>query len=484
MLRYTVKRLLFFVPSVFFISVICFVLVRSMPGDMVDFMIRAQTEEQGRSRESTTQYEKRYREKAAELGTDLPAFYIEQTSLAFPDSFSYEWNPIKKSVIRSLVRENGNFPAAHAWYAHLLRTQEELYATDSPFSDRQALIDAKRILSRLLYLEKIPDAVNAWHEFSGIADSDSLANIRFAGLIANSNPLLENIQDRSNRWKNYVPVLRFHSRCAYGVWLFGDGNLRKGIIRGDFGVSLIDKKNINTALAERIGLTITLSLVSVFLAFLVAVPLGILSALYHNTIFEKTVNAIIFILYALPSFWVASLCIMWLAGGNGVAWFAPYGTGKITPGMDTWDILWLKWRHFALPIFAWTYGGIAFITKQMQTAIRENMDKLYTLSAVARGLSLKTVVLRHVLPNSLRPLITMMANILPGLIGGSVVLETIFSLPGLGEWAYRGFFHRDVPVIMAVLFWSTILTLTGYLISDLLLAYTDPKVRFKSNKTT
>jgi len=146
--------------------------------------------------------------------------------------------------------------------------------------------------------------------------------------------------------------------------------------------------------------------------------------------------------------------------------------------MSLAEILHERWKHFALPIFAWTYGGIAFITQQTKTAVLENMGQLFTRSAIARGLPFKTILFKHVLPNSLRPLITMLANILPGLIGGSVILETIFSLPGLGEWAYRAFLYRDFPVIMAVLFWSSLLTLSGYLISDILLAFTDPKIRF------
>lgn len=480
MIKYTVKRLLFFIPSVFFISVMCFLLIRSMPGDVVDHLIRDQTDE--RANDAKEVFTQKYRQKASELGTDLPSFYVELSSLSAPRHLSYEWNPVRKNVISAFIDETGNVKTSEAWYNSVENINAHLYKYGGLSLDKQLVIDAKKTADKLLYESDAEEISILLIELKAILEMDTVYHRYSSTWITEAETNWKNLQEQKSTWKNYIPVLRFHSPCAYDIWLFGDGKNNRGVIRGDFGTSLIDRKPVNDSLLERIGLTVILSLISVFLAFLVSVPLGVVSALYNNSIFEKTISTIIFVFYALPTFWVASLSIMWLAGGDGLDWFSPYGTGKITPDMNVWDIIVLKWKHFALPIFAWTYSGIAFITKQTKTAVLDNTERLYIKSAIARGLPFKQVLWKHVMPNSLRPLITMVANILPGLIGGSVVLETIFSLPGLGEWAYRAFLYKDFPVIMAVLFWGSLLTLTGYLVSDILLAVTDPKIRFTSNK--
>ena len=481
MIKYTVKRLLFFIPSVFFISVLCFLLIRSVPGDTVDFIIRSQTDEQSRG-DSHDLFTKKYREKAHELGADLPTFYIELSTLATPRDLSYEWNPVRKDIISKLIEKTGNAKAAEVWYSSVESMDAQLQKFGYLSTDKQWAIDAKRAADKLLYIHEEEEIKESLAELKDILETDTVYQKQTSAWITKAELDWGNLQNNQTRWKNYIPLPRFHSRCAYDIWLFGDGKSNRGVIRGDFGVSIIDKKPVADSLLERIGLTVTLSLISVVLAFLVSIPLGILSAVYNHTAFEKVISTVIFIFYALPSFWVASLSIMWLAGGDGLDWFAPYGTGKITAEMNLWEIIALKWKHFSLPIFAWTYSGIAFITKQTKIAVLDNTEKLYVKSAIARGLPFKHILWKHIMPNSLRPLITMGANILPGLIGGSVILETIFSLPGLGEWAYRAFLYRDFPVIMAVLFWGSLLTLTGYLVSDILLAVTDPKIRFTSHK--
>lgn len=477
MLKYTVKRILFFIPAVFFISVLSFMLIRAVPGDTVDFIIRSSTDETA-NRDSPENFKKKYREKAAELGTSLPAFYISLGQFSKPKELAYEWNPVRKEICEKLIDQTGNADASLAWYNQLERMDNAIQKFGSRSKDPQAVIDAGRISQAMLYSADRMELNAKLDELSFILETDSAHKAYTRQWIIDSRQALEKLETAQTNWKNYIPVLHFHAQSAYGIWLWGNGKNQKGILRGDFGNSILDGKPVSSSMGERLGLTLLLSLISVILSYLIAVPLGLISAVYQGTFIEKGISTLTFLLFALPSFWVAGLSIIWLAGGDGLDWFSPYGAGEIVPGMSLAEILHERWKHFALPIFAWTYGGIAFITQQTKTAVLENMGQLFTRSAIARGLPFKTILFKHVLPNSLRPLITMLANILPGLIGGSVILETIFSLPGLGEWAYRAFLYRDFPVIMAVLFWSSLLTLSGYLISDILLAFTDPKIRF------
>jgi peptide/nickel transport system permease protein len=477
MLKYTVKRILYFIPAVLVISVITFMLIRAVPGDMADALIRSQTDELS-LRDAPGLYEKKYREKARELGTDLPAFYVEISSCAYPRSLAYEWNPVKKEVITNLIRQTGESSKAYSWYSHLEFYDRIAGKYGKTYPDAQERIDLERGLHRLLHTHDKAEIQSVLNEMKAIALSPSAEGNYVRSKLEELRAEFESLYTSPQIWKNYIPTLRFHSQCAFGVWLMGNGSTHRGILRGDFGSSVINGKPVKQSLSEKIGLTLGLSLLSILLAFIIALPLGILSFLYHGSIAEKIITGFLFMLFTLPSFWVASLCIMWLTGGDGLNWFAPYGTGKVTPDMDIFEIIRLKWTHFALPLFAWTYGGLAFISKQMQTSLLQHADREYITAAIARGLSFRRVLFGHLLPNSLRPLITMAANILPALMGGSVVLETLFSLPGMGEWAYRAYLMRDFPVIMAVVFWSSVLTLTGHLISDILLAWSDPKIKF------
>lgn len=143
------------------------------------------------------------------------------------------------------------------------------------------------------------------------------------------------------------------------------------------------------------------------------------------------------------------------------------------------DILW----HLVLPMIVYTYGSFAFISRQMRSAMLETIRQDYIRTARAKGLPERRVIFIHAMRNSLIPIITLLAGILPGLIGGSVIVETIFSIPGMGELSYRALIARDYPMIMAVFTLSAVLTLVGILLADVLYSLVDPRIAYdKQNR--
>jgi len=214
-----------------------------------------------------------------------------------------------------------------------------------------------------------------------------------------------------------------------------------------------------------------------FLIYLIAVPLGVLSAMKRGTLVDGAVAAGLFLLYSLPDFWVATLLIVFLAGGTFLEVFPPQGLnspGAAALGSMDWilDRLW----HMVLPVFCLTYGGLASLSRYTRAGMLEVIRQDYILAARAKGLPERLVIGKHAFRNGIIPIVTLMAHLLPALLGGSVIVESIFNIPGMGRLVYDSFLARDYPVIMAVSFFSAGLVLAGMILSDVLYMVVDPRI--------
>lgn len=260
----------------------------------------------------------------------------------------------------------------------------------------------------------------------------------------------------------------------YGIWL-------KQVVTLDFGNSYKDHRPVIEKIAERLPITIELNLISIFLVYLIAIPIGVYSAVEQGTIRDKIMTVILFILYSLPNFWVAVLLIMFLGGGDFLDWFPIYGI--TSPGMEgvafpvrLWDHLW----HLVLPVFCLSYGGLAGLSRFMRAGMLEVIRQDYIRTARAKGLPEKLVIFKHAMRNSIIPIITLMGYLLPAMLGGSIIIESIFSIPGMGQLSFEAVLSRDYPVVMAIATISALLTLLGILISDLLYVWADPRITYEA----
>ncbi|MBL7999345.1 MAG: ABC transporter permease [Candidatus Kapabacteria bacterium] len=263
----------------------------------------------------------------------------------------------------------------------------------------------------------------------------------------------------------------------YVYWL-GD------IVQGNFGVSFQDQRPIVGKIMERLPITLTMNILAVLISYIVAIPLGMYAATHQNTIGEKIAGFASFALYSLPPFWIASMAISFICNPEYYYIFPNHGINSNGyEFMSGWQQLGDKLWHLILPMLIYTYGSFAYLSRQMRSAMLETVRQDYIRTARAKGLKERTVIFKHALRNSLIPIITLLASILPGLIGGSVIIETIFSIPGLGDLSFKGLVARDYPMIMAVFTFSAILTLAGILMSDILYSFVDPRIAFdkKSN---
>jgi len=253
------------------------------------------------------------------------------------------------------------------------------------------------------------------------------------------------------------------------------------LVQLDFGNSMsADARPVIDKIMERLPLTLGMNITALFLTLLIAVPLGILSAWKQDSLFDRTVTIFVFIGFAMPGFWLALLLMLffglehqWLpiSGITSLDYNQLSTIGKIL------DIA----QHLVLPITVIVFGSIAGISRFMRSSMLEVLRQDYILTAQAKGLPTRLVLFRHALRNALLPVITLLGLSVPGLIGGSVIIETIFALPGLGQLFYSAVMSRDYPLIMGNLVLGAILTLFGNMLADIGYAFADPRIRIASD---
>ncbi|MEJ2698526.1 MAG: ABC transporter permease [Desulfuromonadales bacterium] len=256
----------------------------------------------------------------------------------------------------------------------------------------------------------------------------------------------------------------------YGKWLERLAHL-------DFGRSFSqDRRPVLTKIEERLPVTILINVLSIILILGVSIPIGILSATRRNSLFDRATTIFVFIGFATPSFWLALLLMDYLGVRLGIfpiAGLKSLGFEYLGFWGKVGDLL----SHLVLPVFVSAFGGLAGFSRYMRSNMLEVVRQDYILTARAKGLPEGTVIYKHALRNALLPVITILGLSVPGLIGGSVIFETIFAIPGMGKLFYDGVMMRDYPLIMGILVIGAVLTLVGNLIADLSYALADPRIR-------
>jgi peptide/nickel transport system permease protein len=245
----------------------------------------------------------------------------------------------------------------------------------------------------------------------------------------------------------------------------------------DLGQSFsTDHRPVSNKILERLPITILLNCLSLTLILAIAIPIGVLSAVHQNSLFDKLTGVFVFIGFAIPTFWLA-LLLMILFGVQ-LGWLPISGIRSLNyeylpSGAAVWDLI----KHLILPVLLSAFGGLAGLSRYMRSNMLEVIRQDYIMTARAKGLSERVVIYKHALRNALLPVITILGLSIPGLIGGSVIFETIFAIPGMGQLFYMSVMARDYPVVMGILFIGAVLTLLGNLIADVSYAVADPRIR-------
>ena len=260
----------------------------------------------------------------------------------------------------------------------------------------------------------------------------------------------------------------------YGKWLWR-------VVRFDFGDSIKHHRAVVELIKERLPITLSLNLIAFVLIYTISLPLGVFAAVRHKRFFDRASSVVLFMLWALPSMWVGQMMIGYLCGPTFLNWFPPAGlSSNNAEQMAFFPWLWDRLWHLVLPVVCLTYGGFAYLTKQVRAGMLDNLRADYVRTARAKGLAERVVIFRHAFRNSVIPVITIMATILPAMLGGSVIIERIFSIPGMGLLAFEAVTTRDYNVVMAVATIGGMMNLVGLLLGDIAYAIADPRISFES----
>jgi len=254
---------------------------------------------------------------------------------------------------------------------------------------------------------------------------------------------------------------------------------RRGILRGDFGFSFQTREPVLQVIADRLPNTIYLMSVTLIVVAIIAIPIGVISAIKQYSFFDISVTTLSFMGQAIPEFWLGLILLLifygWLKNpSTGEPLLPPGGMQTLGMGFSLWD--WIK--HLILPVTMGMVGWVAWYSRFLRSSMLDVIHQDYIRTARAKGLRERLVMSRHALKNAAIPLVTIFALDLPYIFAGSLYVELIFSWPGMGRLFYQSALQRDYPVLLAILIIAAGITLLCNLLADITYAYLDPRVRY------
>ena len=473
------------------ISLIAFIISINAPGDPVERLAKAAGSEGGVDQESGAS-KKIKQELRKKLGLDLPIFYISISDIAITDTLYKIQDKYHKANLKKLTHQSGNWQVVSDYYHSLLNLQEKqkkIKLQDIILEESESLTDIKEVsnqfgfeIGSLLETSRSEVVKIKMEKMDKLLSENTFLSV-LAEDYTKAKDNYKNLSLFATKWKNYIPSIKWYGGDnQYHLWLFGNGKDREGVLRGDFGISYIDGQEISTKIWDKIWISFALALISIIIAYLVSIPIGIYSAYKKDSAIDKGMSFVLFILYSMPSFFVGILLLLAFANPDNLSWFPVSGIQDPSTFNPDWS-MWQKAKHrlpyLILPIITYTYGSFAFLSRIMRIGMIDVVSQDYVRTARAKGLAEKKVILKHALRNSLLPIITVFAAIFPMAIGGSVIIEVIFSIPGMGLEVYNAILNYDYPMIITFFTLSGFLLMVGYLVSDVLYALVDPRISYK-----
>lgn len=491
MLQYVLKRVLIFIPTLVVISLLTFVLSQLAPGDPVEQMLNQNPGSEGQGSQKLAT-EQAYQELRHDLGLDLPIFYLTITNATSSDTLYKIPKRRHRESLERLSYDYGNWEDVQRYYLSLKEFENLVYFTDQTSENNKGLRRLRDKISEAYGEpndERIQRILGSMNEVFTSTTSLQNLGVKFKEVQAN----YELMKEQANPYRKYIPSINWYGFSnQYHNWFFGDkpwffgekeNYLSAGFLRGDFGISYQDRRPVSSILWDSIAWTFPISLLSILIAYSIAIPIGVFAAVKRGTKAEQAVSTTLFILYSLPNFWIATMLIIYLCGGDYLDWFPPAVSLMYNPpNAGFMEVAGNTAFHLVLPMIVWTYGSLAFISRQMRGGMLSVLNQDFVRTARAKGLKDSKVVWKHALRNSLLPIITLFAAVFPLAISGSFVIEYIFSIPGMGKVSFDALVARNYPVVFTVMMFTGILTLVGTLVADLLYAVVDPRISYSGRK--
>lgn len=469
MLRYFLRRLLFAIPTLLIVSLTVFGISKCAPGDPVESLFPE--EMQTKPGQETRQYEN----AARQLGLDKPVFYFTLTQAPFPDTFWKIYPPARRERLSKLVLQTGNWPNVSLYDSSLSQFAQAILSLNDTSDAKRNLMPELMVLMTASRIEQIEGAIR---KISSLADSLAPGK-RITPRLTSLQSDVSRMQQHKQPLKIFQPTLYWHgTNNQYHAWL-------SGFLTGNWGLTS-RMKPVREELKPALMATAALSGIALMLAFLVAIPLGVEMARSQNSRFDRWSKQWLFFLHSMPVFWLGGLLVILFTNNF-------FGKPLIdNPYLDVTDqwlagtepfLTWFieKLPRFILPITVLTLHTIALIAIQMRGSMMESIRQDYIRTARSKGLNEDDIYWKHAFRNALFPIITLLGALLPALLSGSLVIETLFNFPGLGLKTQAAFLNHDLGTLSAILMAVAVLTIAGNLLADMLYALADPRVRLSNS---
>lgn len=258
----------------------------------------------------------------------------------------------------------------------------------------------------------------------------------------------------------------------YFIWM-------KNILKGDFGESFRTHKPVLAEIAEKIPISLIFGLTGFFLSYIICIPLGVKKALSHNTAFDTASSVAVYAGYSIPGFALGVLLLVALGGGSFLNLFPL--TGVVSNNFESlsffgkiFDIV----HHMVLPVFCYTIGGFAVLTSLMKNSLMDELNKDYVRAALAKGVPYRKVIFKHALRNALIPIATGIGGLFGAFFAGSILIEKVFTIPGMGLLGFESIVQRNYPVVLGLIIIQSLFNLLGRILSDFALVVVDPRITF------
>ncbi|KXK36733.1 MAG: ABC transporter permease [Bacteroidetes bacterium OLB9] len=445
------------VPTLFFVLVAAFFLSKAVPGDQAESMMQLQG-----IRPESSNADSEYTRIYTELGLHLPTFYFSVLPDFYPDNVHAITDRIQREWTTDMLHQK--VPSEYV----------EAFLESKNHFLQLAMMDTTQVWQKVVKIAKFENDIeilNSSLPMENEVDGDSLSVAYQQFALA-----VQDMKAQKRRW--YFPAFRWHgTKNQFHQWI-------KKIALGDFGISIKDGRPVWTKMATALRWTILLAVLNLFFSMLIAVPVGLWAGHHIGSRFDKINKVVWMIIYAIPVFWLASLLIIYFTSDRYGAWmniFPSPGLWYIPEGQSMWTTFSMYGSQLILPIICMVANDIALLSTMVRNNVAAEKSKLYVLMAYAKGLSQQQVLTKHILPNVLLPLITIAGSRLAAGLAGALIIEVIFNIPGMGRLMYDSIFAADWNVVFGILVVLSLLTILILLITDVLYAIADPRIKFQKS---
>ncbi len=467
MIQSLLRKFLYALLWLWVISILAFWLSKQVPGDEVLDYLSIENNAFSTSL-NPEQQRKAYHQVAHKRGLDLPHFYFSIHKGIYPSSLSSIFPVEDRAAVQHWIDESQNGESSIALYASLRKSLQQ--SCGKEISSTYADTFCSMIHSMLIQpdLQKLNTTLDQILQLPIKSGADSIRHIELANAKALSGRLLVK---QKLTFSEFLPSINWNgNNNQYHQWIAGLISLKPL-------ASLVDGRNAWTKIGEALKWTLVLNGLAFILAIALGVFIGIWSGVKNGRRKEKWISVILFTFFAIPAFWLATVLIFLLASGEWLSILPPGGLGDYHVAgsiIERWSIIAV---HLILPVFCLAIGSLAYISRQMKQSILHEFAQPYVSALRNMGVSEKTILKKHIIRNALFPMITMMGNSLPAILSGSLIIEVIFSIPGMGRLMFTSLMSRDWPVVFPILMLSAGVTVLAYTLTDVVYKWLDPRVK-------